>query len=32
MDGLSTSVQELLAIGRRGCEGRDLNGGMGVSR
>jgi len=24
MDGLSTSVQELLAISRRGCTGRDL--------
>ena len=25
-DGLSTYVQEPLAIGRRGCTGRDLNG------
>jgi len=24
-DGLSTYVRELLAIGRRGCTGRDLN-------
>ena len=24
-DGLSTYVQEPLAIGRRGCTGRDLN-------
>jgi len=24
-DGLSTYVQELLAISRRGCTGRDLN-------
>jgi len=24
-DGVSTHVQELLAIGRRGCTGRDLN-------
>jgi len=28
MDGLSTCVQELLAIGRRGCKGRDLIGKM----
>jgi len=24
-DGLSTYVEELLAIGKRGCVGRDLN-------
>jgi hypothetical protein len=26
-DGLSTYVQEPLALGRRGCTGRDLNEG-----
>ena len=30
-DGLSTYVQETLAIGRRGCMGRDLNGKMLVT-